>query len=59
MTSPERLAVGYEGASQATTLSEPELRRLVKAGLIPHTRVGRRVLFPIDALRRWLEDGAS
>jgi excisionase family DNA binding protein len=55
---PDRLAFGAEEAARALGVSRdtfdeyiaPELRKL---------RVGRRVLYPVRELERWLEQSAT
>lgn len=46
----------YDGAERITGLKRGTLQALVCRKRIPHIRVGRRlVLFPVEALRKWLE----
>jgi hypothetical protein len=56
-TSVPSLALRCDGASRATGLSEGMIRMLVKRKAIPHKRVGTCIVFPVDQLRRWLNDG--
>jgi len=53
--------VGYEGAAEHTNLSETYLRQLVMKGpsAIPFKRIGRRVLFSIPALDRWVSNNGA
>jgi hypothetical protein len=39
-------------------ISERLLWTWTNAKSIPHVRIGARVLYPVDELRRWLEDSA-
>lgn len=58
-TTPPRLALSPEEAAAALGLSERTLQDLRKRGEVPTVRIGRRVLHPVDALRRWLDDLAA
>ena len=53
----ERLALRPKEAAQALGLSERKLRELVPE--LPHVRRGGVLLFPVEALRRWLEEEAG
>jgi excisionase family DNA binding protein len=44
-------------ASLATTLSEAELRRAIRARRLSAFKVGRRVLIGVDRLRDFVEGG--
>lgn len=37
-----------------TGLSISQIRKLTRSGEIPHIRVGRRILYPAEALAEWL-----
>ncbi|MFG0275712.1 MAG: helix-turn-helix domain-containing protein [Phycisphaerales bacterium] len=50
------LAVGREEAARLLGISERLLWTWTNAGEIPHVRLGARVLYPVDELRRWLEN---
>ena len=54
--SPDSLAVNRREAARMLGISERLLWGWTKAGHIPHARIGARVLYPVDALRRWLDD---
>jgi excisionase family DNA binding protein len=45
------LAVDVREAGRLTSLSPRTIRRYIKTGRIRATRIGRRVLVPINALR--------
>src|SRR5262245_10351650 len=51
-----RLALRPKEAAEALGLSERTLRRLLPE--IPHVRRDGVLLFPVEPLRRWLEDEA-
>lgn len=54
----DRLAVGRSEAAEMLGISERLLWTWTNAGSIPHVRIGARVLYPVDELRRWLEQHA-
>jgi excisionase family DNA binding protein len=47
----EPLAVDIREAGRLTSLSPRTIRRYIKSGQIRATRLGRRVLVPLEALR--------
>lgn len=49
--------VGYEDAAKHTGLSQTWLRQRVMDGKIPYRKKGRRVLFSVPALDRWINEG--
>lgn len=55
---PEPLAVGRREAAAMLGISERLLWTWTNAKTIPHVRIGTRVLYPVEELRRWLEDHA-
>ena len=48
------LALSRVQAAESLGLSLPLLDRLLQAGELRHTRVGRRVLIPREAVGEWL-----
>lgn len=52
-----RLALTIPEAAAALGVSERHLRRVLPE--LPHVHLGQRVVLPIDALRRWLEQRAQ
>ena len=48
----DRLALSIAEAAQAIGVAEGTLRSVLPA--IPHFRVGRRVVIPVEALKNWL-----
>lgn len=62
MTSPvstERIAVSVAEAALRIGVSETTYRRLARAGLAPHVRLGsRRVVVPLAALTEWMNSEA-
>lgn len=52
-----RLALTLDEASQSIGISRRQLNDVLSAGMgFPVMRVGRRVLVPVDELRRWLAE---
>jgi len=43
-------------AAETLAISERKLWSLKASGEIPHVRVGRLVRYPVDGLRRWVEE---
>lgn len=54
--SQERLTVNRREAAAMLGISERLLWTWTNARQIPHIRIGARVLYPLAALRQWLED---
>jgi excisionase family DNA binding protein len=50
------IAVCARQAAVMLNVSEPTLRKLTKEGKIPHTRVGRKVLYSIENLQKFLNN---
>ena len=53
----DRLALSIAEAAQAIGVSERHLRAVLPE--IPHFRVGRRVVIPVEPLREWLRQRAE
>lgn len=53
------LALDVREAAHALRVSERTLRTLVARGQVPHVRLGRRVVFPVDSLREYLSEKAA
>ena len=43
-------------AAEALAISPRKLWELTKSGAVPHIRVGRCLRYPVDELRRWIEE---
>ena len=52
------LAVRPKEAAKLLGISERLLWSKTNAGEIPHMRIGKAILYPVDLLRDWLSDGA-
>ena len=53
-----RLALRLREAARALSVSERTLWEWTQHGDVPHVRRGKTVLYPVDALRRWLDEQA-
>lgn len=53
------LALRPADAARALGVSERWLWSATKAGLIPHVRAGRAVLYAVGALEQWLAEQAA
>ena len=56
---PGMLALRPRDAAKAIGVSARTLWTLTKKGEIPHFRIGRSLLYPVDALRAWLRERAG
>jgi excisionase family DNA binding protein len=45
-----------EGLSVRWNLPEDSIRKLVRLKRIPHFRIGKRILFPVDGLRKFMAE---
>lgn len=54
-----RLTVNRKEAAAMLGISERLLWTWTNAGHVPHVRIGARVLYPIEALRQWLDEQTS
>lgn len=51
------LAVDIREAARLTSLSVFTIRRHIKRGLLKATRVGRRVIVPMESLEKLIQEG--
>jgi excisionase family DNA binding protein len=58
-TGSEPLLVGVEEAARLLNVCSRTLWTLTQSGNLPHLRIGRRVLYPVEGLRRWIADRTS
>ena len=58
-SAPPCLALRPKEAARAIGIGERKLWSLTNADQIPHIRIGRAVVYPVDALRQWLADQAT
>jgi len=54
-TAKPALALRPREAAKALGVSERTLWGWTHAGTVPYVRVGRTILYPVDALRDWLK----
>lgn len=57
-TEARPLAVRPREAAKLLGISERLLWSKTNAGEIPHMRIGKAILYPVDLLRDWLSDAA-
>lgn len=50
---PAPILVGIEDVARMLNISSRTVWTLTVSGNLPHVRIGRRVLFPVDAVREW------
>ena len=53
--SRQELAVSVRRAAALLGVSEDSVYQKVRAGELPHKRLGRRIIIPRAALERWLD----
>jgi len=54
-----RLALRPKEACVALSIGPRLLWTLTNQNLVPHVRMGRAVVYPVDELRRWLSEQAQ
>lgn len=50
----DKAAWSLEDAAKATSLSTRMIQKLVKDGVMPHGRIGRRLIFDPPTIRQWI-----
>ena len=55
----QTLSVRARDAARMLGLSPRTLWALTKANQVPHVRVGRSVLYPVEQLKKWLAEMAN
>lgn len=60
-TEPETpcLAMRPREAAKALGISERLLWEWTDRGIVPHVRLGKRIVYPVDVLRKWLQEQAQ
>ena len=53
---PPRLALRAKDAARALGIGERLLWSMTNQGIIPHLKLGRATLYPVDVLRDWLAE---
>lgn len=56
---PTRLGLRPREAAEALGISERLLWSKTKSGEIPHTRIGRTIVYPVALLETWLSEQAG
>lgn len=51
----DKLCLNASEVSDSTDLSLSMVRKLTCSGEIPYIKVGRRILYPISEIERWLK----
>jgi len=55
---PKPLALRAREAAKLLNICQKTLWFWTKSGIVPHVRVGRAVLYPVDQLQEWLREQA-
>ncbi|MFW6028176.1 MAG: helix-turn-helix domain-containing protein [bacterium] len=58
-TGTDRIGLNSREAAALLGISERTLWTEMRAGRVPHVRIGRRVIFPRHLLVRWLDEKAG
>ncbi len=53
------LALRPKEAAKALGIGERKLWALTNAGILPHARIGRAVVYPVRDLQEWLSEQAG
>lgn len=53
------LALRLADAARALGIGKRKLWELTNRRLVPHVRIGRKLLYPVDELRAWLAEQAA
>ena len=56
---PKPLALRAREAAKLLNICQKTLWFWTKSGIVPHVRVGRAVLYPVDQLQDWLRQQAA
>lgn len=54
-----RIALRAPEAAAALGISERTLHTLTRAGKVPHARLAKAVLYSVDRLREWVNQGGE
>ena len=57
--SPPQLALRPRDAAKSLGMSERTLWTLTSRGEIPHVKLNRATLYPVESLKQWLQAKAS
>jgi excisionase family DNA binding protein len=53
------LALRQPQAAQLLGISTKTLQRMTQTHNVPHIRLGRALLYPVEGLRRWLDEQSA
>ena len=53
---PSQLCINPTEAAKQLHISRSKMYELLHCGIIPHVRLGRRILIPTKELERWLHE---
>jgi excisionase family DNA binding protein len=52
----EKLVLSVNETAERLNICPTQVRRMIKGKQLTHIRIGDRVLIPVNALAKWLED---
>lgn len=55
----EKLTITVEEMAEVVGVSRPKAYELIHKEGFPTVRMGRRIVIPLDSLKRWLEEQAG
>ena len=55
----DKMCLSAAEVSEQTGISLSLIRKLTRCGEIPHLKVGRRILYPTEALTNWLTQNTT
>lgn len=59
MADQEKLVLTVEEAAERLHIGRGLAYEMVREGVIPAVRLGRRIVVPVEALKRWLADAGA
>ena len=54
-TQEQRIAYSVKDIMKMTGLARGTIDKEIRAGKLPHKRIGRKIIVPAEALKQWLE----
>ncbi len=58
-TGEDRLYLSIREVADRLRVTSARAYQMAQAGVLPHVRRGRRVLIPVEAWRRWIDQEAD
>lgn len=55
----EREVLSARETARLIGAHEQSVYKWARAGKIPHKRIGRKIVFPVQALKKWLEENSN